>query len=291
MLGAGPAISSSLSENRLEASATGTPQRRHVAVSQYYLSTFYKREDIDFQTRIGKLREFDVDGVEPTARSKEWLDEFCPKLKDAGLEIRSMYINGNLHDETKADAEVARLLEIVQAGQKYGVKWAVFNPTKKQGKNDDELMRQCRNSDRLAAAMSKYGVKLLFHYHTSELEFGAREFHCFMCNTNPEHVGLCLEQIWSIRGCGNSQQAMFDHIKLYGDRIEEVHFRQTKDQVLCESFEDGDFDNVRLAAALKNLKVYPHLLIEQSPDKATPKTMTTDDSIRRSVAYVRRTFG
>jgi hypothetical protein len=36
--------------------------------------------------------------------------------------------------------------------------------------------------------------------------------------------------------------------------------------ILCESFEDGDWDNVKLAGALRKLKTTPHLLIEQSPD-------------------------
>lgn len=269
-------------------------QKLHVAISQYYLHTFYGRDGIDFKTRIARLKEFGADGVEPTAGSVDWLETFCPLLKDNGLECRSIYIDGNLHEESKAEQEIVRLLKIIETGRKFGAKLAIFNPAAKHGKTDAELQCQSRNADRLGEKAKQLGARLLFHYHTTELEFGGREFHHLLCNTNPEFFGYCLEQLWSFRGCGHSQLALFDHIKLYGTKIEAVHLRQTRNNILCESFEGGDMDNSRLARELKKLpqsrEALPHLLIEQSPDPNTEKTISADESIRRSIAYVRRTF-
>ncbi|MDR2440073.1 MAG: hypothetical protein LBE12_11995 [Planctomycetaceae bacterium] len=136
----------------------------------------------------------------------------------------------------------------------------------------------------------KYAARLAALLN-NQTTYAGREFHSILCNTNPEFFGLCLEQLWSFRGCGHSQQALFDHIKLYQDRIYEVHLRQTANHILCESYEDGDMDNVKLADELRKLKTPPHLLIEQSPvDPETPKTISADESIRRSIAYVRRVF-
>ena len=272
----------------------GSGQKLHVAISQFYMSTFYSRDGIDFTTRLAAVKEFGADGVEPTAGSADWLEAFCPRLKDNGLECRSIYIDGNLHEESKAESEINRLLKIIETGRKFGAKLAIFNPAAKHGKTDAELECQCRNIDRLGEKAKALGARLLFHHHTTELEFGGREFHHLLCNTNPDFFGYCLEQLWSFRGCGHSQVALFDHVKLYGSKIEAVHLRQTRDAILCESFEDGDMDNARLARELKKLpqssESFPHLLIEQSPDATTEKTISAAESIRRSIAYVRRTF-
>ncbi|MDR2705255.1 MAG: TIM barrel protein [Planctomycetaceae bacterium] len=281
--------SSAFSQTKIPAEKSS--KRLHVSLSQYCLSTFYDREGIDFMSRLNLLRDFGADSVEPSVGSTDWLEAFCPKLKDNGLEIRSIYVGGNLHDENVAKKEIDRIVKITETARKYGAVLVVYNPDTKHGKSDTELQIQYKNTDKLGEKINSLGAKLLFHYHTSELEFGGREFHSMLCNTNPEFLGLCLEQLWSFRGCGHSQQALFDHIKLYQDRIFEVHLRQTVNHVLCEAFEDGDIDNVRLANELRKLKTPPHLLIEQSPvDSETPKTISADESIRRSIAYVRRVF-
>ncbi|MDR0336741.1 MAG: TIM barrel protein [Planctomycetaceae bacterium] len=281
--------SSAFSQTKIPAEKPSN--RLHVSLSQYCLSTFYDREGIDYMSRLNLLRDFGADSVEPTASSADWLETFCPKLKDNGLEIKSIYVSGNLHNENIAENEIDRIVKITETARKYGTVLIVYNPDVKQGKSDAELQTQYKNTDKLGEKINSLGAKLLFHYHTSELGFGGREFHSLLCNTNPEFLGLCLEQLWSFRGCGHSQQALFDHIKLYQDRIFEVHLRQTANHVLCEAFEDGDIDNVRLAAELRKLKTPPHLLIEQSPvDAKTPKTISADESIRRSITYVRRVF-
>ena len=144
--------------------------------------------------------------------------------------------------------------------------------------------------DILGAGWKKFGITLAFHYHTTELEFGGREFHHVLCGTDPDNVSLCFEQHWSYRACGNSQVAVFDHLKLYGDRSVAVHLRQSVNNVWSETFGDGDIDNVRLAAGFKKLPKMPHVVLEQAPENGTPKTLAPAEVLRRSAEYVRRVF-
>jgi inosose dehydratase len=213
------------------------------------------------------------------------------RLADHGLAMRSIYTSGYLHDEKTAEKEIARLLEIGEKAKQQGTEIVVFNPTAKGGKSDAELICQSKNMDILGAGLKKIGMAMAFHYHTTELEFGGREFHHVLCGTDPANVSLCFEQHWSYRACGNSQVAVFDHLKLYGDRSVEVHLRQSIGNVWSETFGDGDIDNVRLAAGLKKLPKMPHVVLEQAPENGTPKTMTPVETFRRGAEYVRRVFG
>ena len=266
-------------------------ERLHVAVNQYTLGTVYGRDNIDFWTRLDEIKNAGADGIEVMINSGVEVDNVGKRLAGSGLEMRSIYAGANLHDENAAEGEIARLLGIGEKVKSFGTKVMVFNPAGVQGKSDAELIRQSKNMDIVGTGLRKLGISLAFHYHTSELEFGAREFHHVLCGTNSENVSICFEQHWSYRACGNSQVAVFDHWKLYGERSTAVHLRQSVNNVWSETYGDGDIDNARLAAALKKLPKMPHIVLEQAPENGTPKTMTPAEVIRRSADYVRRVFG
>ena len=266
-------------------------KRLHVAVNQYTCETVYRRDNIDFWTRLEEIKNAGVDGIEASLGSGADAAGIGKRLADSGLEMRSIYAGANLHDENAAEKEIARLLEIGEKAKPFGTNIIVFNPAAKGGKSDAELMRQSKNMDIVGAGLKKLGISLAFHYHTSELEFGGREFHHVLCGTESENVSLCFEQHWSYRACGNSQVAVFDHWKLYGDQSTAVHLRQSNNNVWSEAFGDGDIDNVRLAAAIKKLPKMPHIVLEQAPENGTPKTMTPAEVIRKSADYVRKVFG
>jgi len=263
----------------------------HVAVNQYTCGTLYQRDNIDFWTRLDEIKNAGVDGIEVTLGSGNDAETLGKRLADHGLAMRSIYAGGNLHDEGIAERELARLLEIGEKAKPFGTEIIVINPAAKGGKSDAELIRQSKNMDILGAGWKKFGITLAFHYHTTELEFGGREFHHVLCGTDPDNVSLCFEQHWSYRACGNSQVAVFDHLKLYGDRSVAVHLRQSVNNVWSETFGDGDIDNVRLAAGFKKLPKMPHVVLEQAPENGTPKTLAPAEVLRRSAEYVRRVFG
>ena len=267
------------------------PSRLHVAVNQYTCGTIYGRDNIDFWTRLHEIKDAGADGIEVALSSVADVTTIGNRLADSGLAMRSVYIDGNLHDENVAEKEIARLLAIGEQLKPFGTAIAIYNPSVKQGKSDAELICQSKSMDSLGAGLKRLGLALAFHYHTSEFEFGAREFHHILCGTHPANVSLCFEQHWSYRGCGHSQVAMFDHLKLYGARSVEVHLRQSVNNIWSETFGDGDIDNVRLAAGLKKLPKRQHIVLEQAPEDGTPKTMSPAEALCQSIDYVRRVFG
>jgi len=269
------------------------PQRLHIAANQYTCNSIYARENIDFWTRLDEIKNADIDGLEVMFNSASEVADVGKRIADHGLEMRSIYVGGeaDMHNENTADKDIARILAIGEKVKAFGTIVLVFNPAVKQGKSDAELIRQSKNMDTLGAGLRKIGISLAFHYHTSELEFGAREFHHVLCGTDPKNVSICFEQHWSYRASGNSQVAVFDHLKLYGNRSAEVHLRQSIDNVWSETFGDGDIDNIRLAAGFKKLHKMPHVVLEQAAENGTPKTISPAEIFRRSADYVRRVFG
>ena len=266
-------------------------QRLSLAVNQYTCETVYRRDNIDFWTRLEEIKNAGLDGIEVTLGNADNAAATGKRLADNGLGMHSIYASGNLHDENTAEKEITRLLQIGEKAKNFKTAILVFNPAPKQGKSDAELIRKSKSMDTLGAGLKKMGITLAFHYHTTELEFGGREFHHILCGTNPENVSLCFEQHWSYRASGNSQVAVFDHLKLYGSRSTEVHLRQSKDNIWTETFGDGDIDNVRLAAGLKKLPKLPYIVIEQAPENGTPKTLAPGEVLRLSAEYVRKMFG
>ncbi len=269
----------------------GQDDKPHVAVNQYTCNSIYGREKIDFWTRLDELKSVGVDGIEPSLGSAADAAHVGKRLAAHGLSMRSIYSGANLHEENAADAEILRLLELGTKAKEFGTAILVVNPAAKKAKSDAELIFQAKNFDKLGAGLKNVGVSLAFHYHTTELEFGGREFHHILCGTDPANVSLCFEEHWSYRGCGNSQVAVFDHLKLYGNRSVEVHLRQSIDNIWSEFYGDGDIDNVRLAAGLKKIPAMPHLVLEQAAENGTPQTLPAVEVFRRSVEYIRRVFG
>jgi inosose dehydratase len=268
------------------------PSRLPVTVNQYTCGTLYGRDNIDFWTRLEEIRDAGIDGIEVMLSTGAEADAIGKRLADHGLAMHSIYVSGNLHDEATSKKEIARLLEIGEKAQSFGTSIMVYNPEAKSGKSDEELIRQSKSMNLLGAGLQTMGMTLAFHYHTTELEYGAREFHHVLRGTDPRNVSLCFEQHWSYRGCGNSQVAMFDHLELYADRSVEVHLRQSVDNIWSETFGDGDIDNKRLAAGCRNMqRGIPHVVLEQAPEGGTPKTMTPAEALRQSAEYVRTVFG
>ncbi|MDR1483188.1 MAG: sugar phosphate isomerase/epimerase [Planctomycetaceae bacterium] len=276
---------------RAETDSKTEPQRLHVAVNQFAANNFYRRDGKNFLDHLKEMKSVGVDGLEPMVDNVKKLESITSRLKNNGLEFRSIYISGNLHDSRVAAGELARLNAVSKRARELGAEFAVFNPAAKHGKNDAELKLQTENVNKLGAEMAKIGIKLAFHYHTVELEFAGREFYHLLNNTDPKNLSLCLEQHWSYRGTGNSQAALFDHLKLFRNRISVVHLRQSINNVWSETFGDGDIDNVKLASELKLSGVPIHFVLEQVSEKGTPKTMPAETVLSQSCNYIRRTFG
>ena len=259
------------------ASSAAEANRLHVTLNQYTVAAFYGRDGVDFGQNLDKclaeMKSVGADGLEPMINSAADSEMYGTALKKQGMVMRSIYMGPNFHDKNVCDSEMERTLISVKKAIEYGLKVVVINPAVKQGKTDEELILQSKNFDKVGEEIRKLGPKLTFHYHTSELEFGAREFHHLLCGTKPENLGLCFDVHWSFRACGNSAVAAYDHARLYGDRVYEFHLRQSKDGVWTELFGDGDIDYQWVADFVGKFGKKPHIVLEQAPENGTPNTM------------------
>ncbi|MBN2451692.1 MAG: sugar phosphate isomerase/epimerase, partial [Lentisphaeria bacterium] len=115
-------------------------------------------------------------------------------------------------------------------------------------------------------------------------------FHHMMVGTCPRHVALCLDAHWIFRGAGNSMVAVRDVVRLYGQRVVELHLRQSVGGVWQEVFGPGDIDYAWIRRHLQDLGVQPHLVLEQAVERASPQTRNAAAAHRESCAFARELF-
>ena len=268
-----------------------------VFINQYTVETYYAREGINFRENLDRcfveLKEAELAGFEAMANQPEELNAYIDALKKQNMQLRSIYTGGNFHDEATAETEIKRVVSLAERAKQADTKIVVLNPQPKSGKSDTELNRQNHSLDLLGSELRKLGLKLALHYHITELEFAAREFHSFMCDTNPENVSLCYDAHWSFRASNNSAVSAYSHAKLYANRIVELHLRQSQDGIWTETFmtkADLDYDNIlTILSQTKDFGNF-HIVLEQAPEGGTPKTLKPIDSFKQSVTTVRQMF-
>ncbi len=271
----------------------------HVACNSYSWAVFYQREGRNFNESLdvglADVAASGLDGYEPGVGSAAEIDRLAPLLKKHALEMRSLYVNSELHEPDKAKASIASVLAVAQKAKTVGTRIIVTNPSPIQwsgpkNKDDTQLRSQAAALNELGAKLKGMGLTLAYHNHDMELREAAREFHHMMLGTDPKNVSLCLDAHWVYRGAGNSQVALFDIVKLYGGRISELHLRQSRDGVWAETFGQGDIDHAALAEALAGHKIRPHIVLEQAVEKGTPQTMKSVEAFKLSTQYVRELF-
>jgi inosose dehydratase len=278
------------------ASAVGT----RVATNTYPWEMFARRDDGSFilhtDAALAAIASTGISGYEPNMRSPDAFDGLAGRLKAHRLDMRSLYVNSTLHDETASAASVAEVLAIGRRAKELGTRIVVTNaaPIKWGGpenKTDAQLCHQAARLNELGASLPQLGLTLAYHNHDAELRLGGREFHHMLTATDPKHVKFCLDAHWIYRGCGDSQAALFDALEHYGDRIVELHLRQSQGGVWTEVFTAaGDIDYARLADWLRQRRMKPHLVLEQAVEKGSPKSLDVVEAHRRSLTNTRALF-
>jgi len=271
----------------------------HIASNQYSWSVYFGRDGRDFNKPLEDgfkaVAASGMNGFEPLATEPEQIALYAPLIKANGLEMRSLYVNSVLHDRQKATESIDSVLAIAEKAKSAGTKIIVTNPSPIQwgdskSKDDGQLKIQAASLETLGKKLAAMGMTLAYHNHDIELRNAAREFHHMMVGTDPQYVKLCLDSHWVYRGSGDSAVALFDIVKLYASRIVELHLRQSNDGIWSETFAEGDIDYTALASCLLKARIKPHIVLEQAPEKGTPKTMTTVPALRKSCEYARRIF-
>ncbi len=270
-----------------------------VSCNVYTWFTFFNREGKDWYADLDEsLQTYAQSGltaIEPSFYEAAEVATWAPLLRKYQLAMPSIYVGSVLHRPGDAENSMRAFLEIADAVRPMGTKIIVTNPDPIQwggpeNKNDSELTLQARNLDILGAELRKKRMVLAYHNHDIELRAGAREFHHMLASTHPGNVKFCFDVHWVYRGCGNSQVAVFDVLKLYGDRVAELHIRQSVEGTWSETFGDGDLDYARFANALKDLKTRPHLVLEQCLEEKSPNTVSAAEATRASRIYLEKIF-
>lgn len=275
-------------------------QKPHIATNTYPWGTFAKREGKKYPPHgdelLGAIASAGIDGYEASFAGPEEFDGLGERLKAHGLEMRSLYVNSTLHEAAGAEASISGVLAIARRAAALGTTIVVTNPSPikwggPDNKTDEQIIYQAKALDRLGAELRKLGMALAYHNHDVELRYGAREFHHMLTATDPENVKFCLDAHWVFRGCGDSQVALFDVMEHYGDRIVELHLRQSSGGKWTEAFTvEGDIDYSRLAGWLRQRGIRPHLSLEQAVEKGSPETMDAVAAHKVSVENARRLF-
>ena len=267
--------------------------RLHIAANQYTCGNLFGRDGKDFWNCLAEMKAAGIDGLEPTISSAGEAENTAKRLADAGLEMRSVYTGADFHSSDEAvQRELVRMTDMAEKAKEYGTRVISCNPAAKSGKTDEEIRRQSAAFEAYGKRLADLGMKLGIHYHTSEWEFGGREFLHLMATTDPALVGVCFDTHWSYRACGNSAAAVQAHTRMYAGRVAEFHLRQSIGNTWSETFGDGDIDHAEIAAYFKAMygENLPHVVLEQAAEGGTPQTMTAAEALRQSAEYVRRVF-
>lgn len=287
-----------LSTGASPASARQAPQpKKPVVAAQMYV---WAQE---YQSHQQRLEDHLDEAFAATGRAgygavQGWLSWFATaelatttsaSLKAHRLVMLAGYTDGPLHDERGA-ATIDRIADWAARAREHGVETVIMNPDVKRDraeKTDEELAIEAANLDRLGARLRGLGLALAIHAHDPEMRSGAREWYSNLRRTDPANVGICLDVDWVYRG-GQDPLAL---IKAAGARVRDVHLRTSRQRVWLEELGPGDVDYAAIARVLAAIPFTGTYTVELAYEKGTTRTRTVEEDLRRSRAFVRRTFG
>ncbi|MCF0069715.1 sugar phosphate isomerase/epimerase [Dyadobacter sp. CY261] len=272
-----------------------------IACNDYNWITFYKREGKTWggtalDQNIAELAQTGIKAFEPNIADPAMAESYITALRKYEIAMPSIYVGSNLHEPEGIENSITRIMAIARIAKSYGTKIIVTNPNPikwgtDQLKSDAQLSMQALAMEKLGNKLRQQGMKLAYHTHNIELKAAAREFHHILLNTTPKNVSFCFDVHWVYRGSENSQAAVFDILKLYGNRIVELHIRQSNGGIWSETFSaEGDVDYARLVSQLSAMKIRPHLVIEQCLEPGSPHTMNVVEAHKKDLAAVTATF-
>jgi len=210
-------------------------------------------------------------------------------IRQNALRMPSVYSGGVLHEAPGAEQTIQQALRIGQMCKPFDCAAVVFNAQpKSEGieKTDDELAFQAKALNRLGRALSEEGLQLRVHNHTPEMLSHAREWRSTLRNTDPSLVSICLDLDWVHQGSEDPLALL----KEAGNRVREVHVRNSHQNLWLEAFEDGDIDYRQIAAYFSSLPSRPYIVVELAYRNETQVTRSLEDDLRRSRIYAENVF-
>jgi len=225
-------------------------------------------------------------------------DFFQPALRERTFTLlaknhlapETVYAGTTLHESAAAEKSVGAVVELARLLKPHGTRVIVTNPSPKPGqalKSEEELDTQAKYVDRLAEEISGLGMKLALHHHTPELLEHAREWRHLMQHTDPKRVYCCVDVHWAYRG----GQEVMSFLSETGDRLVELHLRNSRQGIWMEDFGPGDIDYQKVADYLREISFNGYLVVELAYEKGTQITRSLDEDLRLSRLYTEKVFG
>jgi inosose dehydratase len=225
-------------------------------------------------------------------------DFFQPALRERTFALLSkyhlapetIYAGTTLHEAAAGEKSVREVEELARLLKTRGTRVIVTNPSPKLGrapKSGEELDTQAKFVDQLASALHQQGIKLALHHHTPELAEHAREWRHLLQHTNPRLVYCCVDVHWAYRG----GQDVMSFIRETGDRLVELHLRNSRQGIWMEDFGPGDVDYQQVADYLRSISFNGYLVVELAYEKSTQVTRSLDEDLRLSRLYTEKVFG
>lgn len=271
-----------------------------ISANEYNWITFYDREGRewgkDWDACLAEFAKTKIPAFEPSISDAAHLQELIPFLEKHRIQLPSIYVGSLVHEEDLAQKSTEQILEIAKKAKPLGTKIIVTNPNpinwgSGQLKNDRQLLCQSRHLDQLGKSLKNMGIKLAYHTHDVELQAGAREFHHVLQNTSSENLGFCMDVHWIYRGSGNSQLAVFDTLRMYGDRIVSFHLRQSQNGIWTDTFQpEGDIDYERFAQEVKKMGINAHLVIEQCLEEKSIQKNSVVEAHKINYSAIKKLF-
>lgn len=225
-------------------------------------------------------------------------DFFQPALRERTFTLlaknhlapETVYAGTTLHETAAAEKSVRAVVELARLLKPHGTRVIVTNPSPKPGqalKSEEELDTQAKNVNRLAEEISGLGMKLALHHHTPELLEHAREWRHLMQHTDPNRVFCCVDVHWAYRG----GQEVISFLSETGDRLVELHLRNSRQGIWMEDFGPGDIDYEKVADYLRGISFKGYLVVELAYEKGTQINRSLDEDLRLSRLYTEKVFG
>ena len=225
-------------------------------------------------------------------------DFFRPPLRERTFALlakyhlapETVYAGTTLHETTAAEKSVRDVVELARLLKPHGTREIVTNPNPKPGqalKTEEELDTEAKYVDRLADEIRGLGMKLALHHHTPELLEHAREWRYLLQHTNPQRVYCCVDVHWAYRG----GQEVMSFLGETGDRLLELHLRNSRQGIWMEDFGPGDIDYGKVADYLRGISFQGYLVVELAYEKGTQITRSLDEDLRLSRLYTEKVFG
>jgi len=225
-------------------------------------------------------------------------DFFQPALRERTFTLlakyhlapETVYAGTTLHETTAAEKSVRQVVELARLLKPHGTRVIVTNPSPKPGqalKTDEELDTEAKYVDRLAEEVSGLGMKLALHHHTPGLLEHAREWRHLLQHTDPKRVYCCVDVHWAYRG----GQEVMSFLSETGDRLVELHLRNSRQGIWMEDFGPGDIDYQKIADYLHDISFNGYLVVELAYEKGTQITRSLDEDLRLSRLYTEKVFG